>query len=249
MANWDVRYQEADEQNRRYSQKSIQEKEMNQEEVAKQIGKWIEDSKLDDIVSKPMTIEFEELNSLVIKRELENGDKVVRGNVQRKVKEIESQIWMGAFDKKGEIRDNTKHYIWVTFRSDGMVVTVGKTNMKTGDLLKYEGIYGSNTGNTKIVTRQLVTSSERDRFDELNRKIYQYTQSALVMGINLTLNDKKEGEIYQVKNKASNSIPIILESESNSKLSYFAQKLETQLGEYLLDNKISILNRYSHMGG
>lgn len=254
MAEFTERYTEANNQHKQYVGKSSKYKEDNQQTVKTKITDWIEGSGLGDIVSQPVEINLSELNELVIERDIQQDKVDAVSNTKKEVSEIENDIWEDAFNKAGEINDPTKHYLWVTFRADGMVVTVGKTNMKTGDLLKYEDLYSSGTGDTRIILQQLLSPEDKKVLDDLSIRKLRYTQSALVMGITVNLNDKSSDKPYKVKggNDTDTGIEtkiiteIHLETQTNRLLSTFAIKLEYQLGEYLIGEGINILNRYSH---
>ena len=253
MVTWEKRHEEADKQRKDYTKKTAIEKKENEGIVTNLIEKWLVDSGLCTIISMPQRIDLRKLNEAVIERDItEKTAKAVK-ITNAEVKKIERQIWTNAFGGTNEsacsmheIRDSTKHFLWVTFKNDGMVVTVGKTNMKNNDLLKYNDVYNSGTGDTRIKLQQLLTPADMKVLDELNIRMHRYSEFALVLGVNLTVNDEKDGTIYQVKSSATKSVSIQLTSENNEKLNAFVKKLETQLGEFLIHNKIHILNRYSH---
>lgn len=252
MAEFTERYTEANNQHKQYVGKSSKYKEDNQQTVKTKITDWIEGSGLGDIVSQPVEINLSELNELVIERDIKQDKVDAVSNTKKEVSEIENDIWEDAFNKAGEINDPTKHYLWVTFRADGMVVTVGKTNMKTGDLLKYEDLYSSGTGDTRIILQQLLSPEDKKVLDDLSIRKLRYTQSALVMGITVKLNEKKGRKTYTVEGgndidtETKSVTKIQMKNQTNRLLSAFAIKLEYQLGEYLIGEGINILNRYSH---
>ena len=252
MAEFTERYTEANNQHKQYVEKSSKYKEDNQQTVKTKITDWIEGSGLGDIVSQPVEINLSELNELVIERDIKQDKVDAVSNTKKKVSKIENDIWEDAFNKAGEINDPTKHYLWVTFRADGMVVTVGKTNMKTGDLLKYEDLYSSGTGDTRIILQQLLSPEDKKVLDDLSIRKLRYTQSALVMGITVKLNEKKGRKTYTVEGgndidtETKSVTKIQMKNQTNRLLSTFAIKLEYQLGEYLIGEGINILNRYSH---
>ncbi|ODJ58689.1 hypothetical protein [Brochothrix thermosphacta] len=252
MAEFTERYTEANNQHKQYVGKSSKYKEDNQQTVKTKITDWIEGSGLGDIVSQPVEINLSELNELVIERDIKQDKVDAVSNTKKEVSEIENDIWEDAFNKAGEINDPTKHYLWVTFRADGMVVTVGKTNMKTGDLLKYEDLYSSGTGDTRIILQQLLSPEDKKVLDDLSIRKLRYTQSALVMGITVKLNEKKGRKTYTVEGgndidtETKSVTKIQMKNQTNRLLSTFAIKLEYQLGEYLIGEGINILNRYSH---
>lgn len=252
MIKFTKRYTEADNQQAQYDEKSPDEKAANKDDVIKLIKEWIKGSGLEKIVSKPVEINLSELNELVIERDIKQDKVDAVSNTKKEVSEIENDIWEDAFNKAGEINDPTKHYLWVTFRADGMVVTVGKTNMKTGDLLKYEDLYSSGTGDTRIILQQLLSPEDKKVLDDLSIRKLRYTQSALVMGITVKLNEKKGRKTYTVEGgndidtETKSVTKIQMKNQTNRLLSTFAIKLEYQLGEYLIGEGINILNRYSH---
>lgn len=252
MAEFTERYTEANNQHKQYVEKSSKYKEDNQQTVKTKITDWIEGSGLGDIVSQPVEINLSELNELVIERDIKQDKVDAVSNTKKKVSKIENDIWEDAFNKAGEINDPTKHYLWVTFRADGMVVTVGKTNMKKGDLLIYEDLYSSGTGDTRIILQQLLSPEDKKVLDDLSIRKLRYTQSALVMGINVNLNDKHSDGTYKVQGgndketRTKTITKIQMKNQTNRLLSAFAIKLEYQLGEYLIGEGINILNRYSH---
>ncbi|ODJ52367.1 hypothetical protein BFR40_05780 [Brochothrix thermosphacta] len=252
MIKFTKRYTEADNQQAQYDEKSPDEKAANKDDVIKLIKEWIKGSGLEKIVSKPVEINLSELNELVIERDIKQDKVDAVSNTKKEVSEIENDIWEDAFNKAGEINDPTKHYLWVTFRADGMVVTVGKTNMKTGDLLKYEDLYSSGTGDTRIILQQLLSPEDKKVLDDLSIRKLRYTQSALVMGITVKLNEKKGRKTYTVEGgndidtETKSVTKIQMKNQTNRLLSAFAIKLEYQLGEYLIGEGINILNRYSH---
>ncbi|MGO2564696.1 MAG: hypothetical protein ACTH8E_02835 [Brochothrix thermosphacta] len=252
MIKFTKRYTEADNQQAQYDEKSPDEKAANKDDVIKLIKEWIKGSGLEKIVSKPVEINLSELNELVIERDIKQDKVDAVSNTKKKVSKIENDIWEDAFNKAGEINDPTKHYLWVTFRADGMVVTVGKTNMKTGDLLKYEDLYSSGTGDTRIILQQLLSPEDKKVLDDLSIRKLRYTQSALVMGITVKLNEKKGRKTYTVEGgndidtETKSVTKIQMKNQTNRLLSTFAIKLEYQLGEYLIGEGINILNRYSH---
>lgn len=211
------------------------------------------DSGLQPIASTPQKIDLRELNEAVIERDITKKTDEAIKTTNAEVRKIERKIWANAFGGTNEaarpiseIRDNTKHYLWVTFRKDGMVVTVGKTNMGNGDLLKYKDVYNSGTGDTLIKLQQLLTPADKKVLDELSIRMHRYVEFAFVIGINLTVKDEKDGTTYLVKISDTESVSVKLDCENNEKLNSFVKKLETQLGEFLIHNKIHILNRYSH---
>ncbi|ODJ70815.1 hypothetical protein [Brochothrix thermosphacta] len=258
MIKFTKRYTEADNQQAQYDEKSPDEKAANKDDVIKLIEKWIEGSGLEKIVSKPFKINLSELNELVIERDIkQNKSKVADTGVE--VRGIERDIWKNAFGEDdaseqpmSDIRDNTKHYLWVTFRADGMVVTVGKTNMSNRDLLKYEDLYSSGTGDTRIILQQLLSPEDKKVLDDLSIRKLRYTQSALVMGLTVNLNDTPPDKPYEVQGgndketRTKIKTEIQLKTEKNKLLGAFAIALEHQLGEYLIGEGINILNRYSH---
>lgn len=204
------------------------------------------------IISEPVEIDLSKLNELVIETDIKQDKVDAVSNTKKEVSKIENGIWEDAFNKAGEINDPTKHYLWVTFRADGMVVTVGKTNMKTSDLLIYEDLYNSGTGDTRIILQQLESLDDKKVLDDLSIRKHRYTQSALVMVINVNLNDKHSDETYDVQGgngketRTKTITKIQIKNQTNSLLSAFAIKLEYQLGEYLIGEGINILNRYSY---
>ncbi|EUJ34101.1 hypothetical protein [Brochothrix campestris] len=221
MTTWINRYIESDRQNKQYNQKK---KDGNICNVKKQIENWIISNSYTDYLSDPLGINLTELNKLVVDRDINNPNTTqLQKDTQDKVWEFEQEIWGKAFKEpassmKTVVHDKSKKYLWVTFREDGMVIAVGETSMKSGDLLKYSGLHHSSIGDIRIILHQLMENEEKKLLDKLLKNLYSYAAYALVIAIK--------------------SIP-----PSNTTV----KKLETELGEYLINNGINILNRYSHL--
>lgn len=256
MVKFPERYTEANNQHKQYVEGTAEKAVGN---VIKLIKEWIKVYRLGEIVSNPVKINLSELNELVIERDIKQDKVDAVANTKKEVSKIEEYIWKEVFNEAGEINDRTKNYLWITFRADGMVITVGKTNMKTGDLLRYEDLYSSGTGDTRVILQQLLSDDDKKVLDDLSIRKHRYTQSALVMGIKVNLNDKFSNKTTEDKGDDKELLDKLLTKlftsfESSDKtatqkknlLDTFAQDLEYHLGEYLIGEGINILNRYSH---
>ena len=226
-------------ENKQYIEKQ---KENNQDYVIKLVNEWIKKSGIEEFSSSAFMIDLRPLNQLLTQK----YSNSVQSDTQKEVKRLETEIWKYGFHyvdvtSSKDVNKSEKHYIWVTFREDGMVVTVGKTNMRNGDLLKYEDLYSAGTGNTRIILQQLLTTEDRKRFDEINEKLYNYSQSALIIGINYDPINRKKYDIYV--DELGKEEPETIEIEYNMKLNEFVIKLESFLRMYLSSNNINILNK------
>ncbi|MBO0444248.1 hypothetical protein [Vagococcus fluvialis] len=230
------------EQNKLYTNKQC---ENNKKIVNKVIENWIEESELTEVLSKPFFVNLKKLNELVSKKYFEDENKEIKTKIKDEVEFLESEILrygFGLIEKNNkEINMSEKYYLWATFRDDGMVITVGKTNMKNGDLLKYEDIYSAGTGNTRIILQQLLTPRDRELFDSINKKLYSYSEMAIIVGIKSEPSPKKTFFVYD--GSKSNDVK---EIRYNNTLNRFVLNLESCLGDYLLSQGINILNDGSH---
>ncbi|MBM7689087.1 hypothetical protein BCR24_09350 [Enterococcus ureilyticus] len=109
------------------------------------------------------------------------------------------------------------HYLWVSFRDNGMIVTIGRTSFSKksgyGDLFDPFDIFG--TGTQKLIVTFLIDSEEaKKEMERINAKMNSFTTYALI-------------------------IPV------NSDESKIVNNLERQLGEYLI-KRYPVFNYYSH---
>lgn len=117
--------------------------------------------------------------------------------------------------------ENTKcYYLWISFNSDGMVVSVGRTFFKRGgldfgDLFKDYNLFGS--GSQKIILNILLENNRNWEYEweKLNKELNNYNSFAFLLPV------------------TTKGIPKI-------------SGLETSLGNYLIKSNVQIINFYSH---
>lgn len=247
MSYWDRRVIDSNDENRKYLESL---KKNNVDKVIETVKIWSKNSGLFSIVSDPIKIDLLSLNKRVVDVRCDGGNKFTGKDIKDKVQFFEKKIWKEGFglsvEKETtikEIRDPNKHYLWMTFREDGMLVTVGKTNMSNGDLLKYGSVFDLKTGDSRIILEQLLTSFERDILNEISKKMYNYNQFALVLAVKT--DGITDGKNYDVFCSKENTNKIDYTGNTDS----FVKRLESNLGEFLLENEINILNRNSHRHG
>ncbi|MBP2098914.1 hypothetical protein [Enterococcus rivorum] len=110
------------------------------------------------------------------------------------------------------------HYLWVSFRDDGMIVTVGRTSFLEkagyGDLFEKFDFFG--VGTQRLLLKSLISSKEKlKELEQLNVDMNKFTSYALILPVKS--NDRK-----------------------------VVNTLEKKLGEYLISKKNPIFNYYSH---
>lgn len=108
-------------------------------------------------------------------------------------------------------------YLWVSFRDNGMIVTIGRTSFSEkngyGDLFDKFDVFG--TGAQKLILNFLMESKNKTKeLEQLNIEMNSFTTYALI-------------------------IPVQIEETK------IVNNLESQLGEYLI-KRYPVFNYYSH---
>lgn len=203
---WNRRLKESELQRKKYFTKNLN-LTINKKKVESCINSWIKDKDLSQNVASDIhQIELFQINNLEFLQDYE-----------KKINEIKMDIIKSCDENESTIE---YHYLWITFNSSGMVVSVGRTSFEKtgigcGDLFYKYDIYGN--GSQKIILQALTEIDEniKKTLNELNKKLNDYNYFAFI-------------------------VPI------KSKVIKNVSELERCLGDYLIENDIEIMNFYSH---
>ncbi|WP_086314417.1 hypothetical protein A5821_001984 [Enterococcus sp. 7F3_DIV0205] len=185
---WSLRDEMAAIQVSKYQDNMTAEKHVNQ--VKKSIQEWITREKLYQLkIADNLPILVSDVNKEEVKKEI--------------------MEWSGDREKY--------HYLWVSFRDNGMIVTIGRTSFSKksgyGDLFDKFDVFG--TGTQKLILKFLIDSEDSSKeMERLNAKMNTFTTYALIIPV-------KSDDSKMVNN------------------------LEKQLGEYLI-KRYPVFNYYSH---